>query len=153
MCLFFLLLAFSAENTTFSSVGTVISFILSYYIYILYNSIYFQLCWSWSGNIYFKTKDLGFVFFFAAYLFGVFKGVLPADDQHMSKHHVIKWVCDKMKIIVVPIEESLVFWIGTYQRIFLLHVLINSLTIISWLWLKYLSSLRHNSCVLSSPSA
>ena len=42
-----------------------------------------------------------------------------------------------MKIIIVVIEENLVFWIETYQRIFLLLVLVNSLTIISLLWLKY----------------
>jgi len=42
-------------------------------------------------------------------LFGVFKGVLTADDLHMSKHLVIRRVYDKMKIIIVVIEENLVF--------------------------------------------
>jgi hypothetical protein len=37
-----------------------------------------------------KPKVLDFVVLFAACLFGIFKGVLPADDLHMSKHVVIR---------------------------------------------------------------
>ena len=99
----------STENTKFYSVGTAISLILSYTF-----TTYILQCISnfvgYDHVIYIsKPKGLDFAVFFAACLFGVFNGVLPADDLHMSKHLVIRWVYDKMKIIVVPIEENLVF--------------------------------------------
>jgi hypothetical protein len=102
--LFFCLLAFSPEKIKVCSVGAIISFILSY----TFTSYIIRYISNFAGHdqvIYIlKPKGLDFIFFFAAYLFGVFKGVLPADDLHMSKHIVIRWVYDKMKITVVPIE-------------------------------------------------
>jgi hypothetical protein len=99
----------SAENTKFSSVGTVISFILSH----TFTSYILRYVPNFVGHdqvtYILKPKGLDFVVFFAACLFGVFNDVLTADDLHMSKHLVIRWVYGKMKIIVFLKEENLVF--------------------------------------------
>jgi hypothetical protein len=80
----------STENTKFSSVGTIISFILSY-IFTTYIIKYISNFVGRDRVIYIsKPTGLDFAVFFAACLFGVFNGVLPADDLHMSKHLVIR---------------------------------------------------------------